>query len=340
MMYKIFKEEIVRCNVKAIPTFILISVGLIFWTVTSNAQVSDYPNKPIFIIDPTGGSNIEQDTRLYIQHIERNNPGFNLVFEQRAGAASTIGSAYVARAKPDGYTLLAPSNAFLIAPAVYSNLSYDVTRDFSAISLLTQKAYLLMVHHALPFRTVREYISYARQNPGELNFSTAGLGSSTHLPGALLHHMTKTTVTFVHYKRASDRVTDLVAGRVGATLGAYPTLLPYIKTGKLRALAVTTNKRLSSAPDIPTIAEAGVPNFEYSAWTGMLAPQKTPPEIISKIHRLWTDVLKEQALIKRFDADGTVIVASSPQEFKKFIDADSARWVKLLKETGIKIEQE
>ena len=217
-----------------------------------------------------------------------------------------------------------------------TSLTYDVTRDFSPISLLMQKAYLLVVHNSLPFRNVKEYLSYTRFNPDELNFATSGAGSSTHLPGALLHHMTKTKVTFIHYKKSSERVSDTLGGRTGALVGTYATLVTHFKSGRLRPLGVTTTRRISSAPDLPTIAET-VPGFEYSSWTGMLAPAKTPPELVTKMNRIWTDSLKDPMVAKKLEADGTIIVASSPQDFQKFINADSAKWKSLIKATGIKV---
>ena len=303
---------------------------------SAQSTYSDYPNKPVTIVVPTEGTGIGEDVRVFIQSIERTYPGTSYLIERRAGAASTIGTAFVAKSRPDGYTLLAPNTAFTIAPAVYSDLTYDVTRDFSPISLLMQKAYLLVVHNSLPFRNVKEYLSYTRFNPDELNFATSGAGSSTHLPGALLHHMTKTKVTFIHYKKSSERVSDTLGGRTGALVGTYATLVTHFKSGRLRPLGVTTTKRISSAPDLPTIAET-VPGFEYSSWTGMLAPAKTAPELVTKMNRIWTESLKDPMVAKKLEADGTIIVASSPQDFQKFINADSAKWKSLIKATGIKV---
>jgi tripartite-type tricarboxylate transporter receptor subunit TctC len=300
---------------------------------------SDYPNKPVTIVVPTEGTGIGEDVRFFIQSIERAHPGSSYLIERRAGAASTIGSAHVARSRPDGYTLLAPNTAFTIGPAVYPDLTYDVTRDFSPITLLMQKAYMLVVHNSLPFRNVKEYISYTRFNPGELNFATSGIGSSTHLPAALLHHMTKTKVTFVHYKKSSERVSDTLGGRTGALVGTYATLLAHFKSGRLRPLAVTTTRRISSAPDVPTIAET-VPGFEYSSWTGMLAPGKTPPELVARMNKIWTDALKDPMVVKKLSTDGTIIVGNSPQEFQKFINADTAKWKSLIKATGIKVRED
>ena len=301
---------------------------------------SDYPNKTVTVVVPTAGTGIEGDVRFFIQSIETTNPGVHFIMEPRPGAASTIGAAYVAKSRPDGYTLLSPNTALTIGSAVYPDLTYDVTKDFTPITLLMQKAYLLLVNANTPFKSVKEYIDYARANPGKLNFSTSGAGSSTHLPGAMLHHMTKTDVTFVHYKRSADRVLDLVTGRVEAAVGTYATMLPNLRSGKVRALAVTTTKRIASAPDLPTIAEAGVPGFEYSSWTGLLGPAKMPPAIVEKLNRMWTASLKDPMVIKKLEADGTLVVGSSPAEFQKFIVADTARWKSLINDTGIKVQDD
>jgi len=302
-------------------------------------SVADYPSRPVVVVVPTEGTGIGEDVRFFIQSIERANPGTSWVIERRSGAASTIGAAYVSRAKPDGYTLLAPNTAFTIGPAVYPDLSYDVNRDFTPITLLMKKAYLLVIHNSLPFKNVKEYLAYTRFNPTDLNFATSGIGSSTHLPAALLHHMTKTQVTFIHYKRSADRVTDTVGGRTGALVGTYATLLPHFRSGRLRPLAVTTNQRVSSVPDLPTIAET-VPGFEYSSWTGMLAPGKVSPELLAKMNKIWTDSLKDPVVVKKLSADGTIIVGSSSQEFQKFITDDAARWKAMIKATGIKVGED
>ena len=312
--------------------------ALILWANVALSQ-ADYPNRPVVVVIPTEGAGIGEDVRVLTQSIERNNPGSSYVIDRRAGATHTIGATYVFRAKPDGYTLLAGNTSFTIAPAAYPDLPYDVAKDFSPVTLLTQKAYVLAVHHALPFKTVKEYIAYTRFNPADLNFSTSGQGSSTHLPGAMLHYMTKSKVTFVHYKRSSERITDLVAGRVGAAVGTYATLLGHFKSGRLRPLAVTTNRRISSAPELPTIGET-VPGFEYSSWTGVLAPPRTSSGLVGQINKVWTGALNDPIVSKKLEADGTIVVASSPQDFQKFISDDSARWKRLMKETGIQIADE
>ena len=302
-------------------------------------EVNEYPSKPVTVVVPSEGTGVSEDVRIMIQSIERSHPGTSILIERRPGAAGTIGIAYVARARPDGYTLLAPTADFTITPAIYPDLTYDVTRDFLPISLLTQRAYLLVVHNSLPFRNMKEYIGYARYNPGELNFATSGNGSTTHLPGALLHYMTKTRVTFVHYKKSAERVSDTVGGRTGVLVGTYGTLLPHFKAGRLRPLGVTTTKRISSAPDVPSISET-VPGYEYSSWSGILAPAKTQPALIVKMNRMWNDALKDPMVEKKLTSDGTVAVASTPQAFQKFINDDVAKWKKMIKATGISLAED
>lgn len=202
---------------------------------------------------------------------------------------------------------------------------------------MMQKAYLLVVHGATPFKSVKEYLDYAKKKPEELNFATSGIGASTHLPGALLHHMTKTKVTFVHYRKSAQRVADTASGRTHALVGTYATLLAHFKAGRLRPLGVTTTQRITSAPDVPTIAET-VPGFEYSSWTGMLAPAKTPPAIVQKLHAIWTGALKDPDVVKKLEGDGTFIIGNSPQAFQKFINTDAKQWKELVQETGLKME--
>lgn len=296
---------------------------------------SDYPNKPVVIIVPFEGNGIRDDMRVFQQHMNMGGAIGNFVFESKAGASGSIGASYVARAKPDGYTLLATNTTFTIAPAINPELPYDPVKDLVPVTLLMQKAYLLLVNADTPFKTVKEYVDYARANPDKLNFSTGGLGGSTHLPGAMLHYMTGTKVTFVHYKSAAQRLIDLVGGRVQAAVGTYATTLPQVKAGKMRAIGVTTSRRVSNAPDLPSIGET-VPGFEYSSWTGVLAPAKTPPAIVNRINQLWVDAIRAPASAKKLETEGTLIVANSPEEFGKFIAADFARWRKLAQDTGIK----
>ena len=249
---------------------------------------------------------------------------------------ATSGAA--AKAPADGYTILSVSPAIAIAPSVYPDLPYDNARDFAPISMLTKQAYLLVVHPAAPYKNLQGYIEYARTHPGELNWSSSGAGSATHLPGELLHYLTKTKVTFVHYKTGSQRLVDLMAGRVHVTMASFSNVMGSIKAGKLRALAVTTDKRVPIWADLPTIHEQGVAGYDFSSWAGLLAPARTPSAIIGRLNMLFSTAGKDPAVIKNLETDGRIMVSSSPEQFRQHIATETERWRRLIKETGLQVE--
>ncbi len=304
------------------------------------AQSADtYPSKPVMIVVPHEAVGIENEMRLFAQSVQ-DSTGMRFVIDKKGGAGGTIGTAFVAKAAPDGYTLLAQNNGFAITPFVYPDLPYDYVKDFAPVILLTKRAYLLVTHPSAPFRNAAEYIAYARSHPGELNFGTSGVGASTHLPGALLHYLTKTQATFVHYKRSSERLTDVMAGRIHAAVVTVATGMPTVRAGKFRALAVTTDKRVPSVPDIPTVAEQGVKGFEYTSWTGLIAPARVPQPVIAKVNSLWVAATKDPNVVKKMESDATIMMASSPAEFSAFIAAEAGRYRQLIREAGIKVDVE
>ena len=300
----------------------------------------DYPAKPVTLISPFGaGGSVEQEFRLYTQHILENT-GKRFLIDARVGAGGTVGANYVAKATPDGYTLLAVSSAFAITPSVYPNLPYDNNRDFAPVSLLTKHVYLLVVNPNSPFRNAADYVAAARARPGELNFGTAGIGGATHLPGELLHYLTKTRVTFVHYKTPPQRVLDLVAGRIDAAMGSFTLMLPQVRTGKLRAAGVSSNQRVPLLADLPTLEEQGAPGYDFSSWVGLIAPAKTPPAVVSRLNALFAAAARDPEVFKKLEADGTIAVAGSPEQFRQFIAVETERWRKLFADTGLRLEQE
>ena len=301
------------------------------------AQADDYPSKPVMVVVPyEGGGVVEQEFRLFMNSI-RETTGKSFVMENRAGAGTTIGTAFAAKAAPDGYTLLTVNSPFTVAPTIYPDLPYDSIKDFSPISLLTKHAFLIMVHPSAPFKNAREYIQYAREHPGELNYSTAGIGSAAHLTGMMLHYLSKTKVTFVHYKNSNQRMVDLMAGRVHSTSGTFAISLGNIKAGKLRAIGVTSKERVPVWPDMPTIAEQGVPDYDHASWVGISAPARVPPAIINKLNGMFVQALKDPKIIKTLEGDGTIMVGSTPEVFRRHIIAETNRWRTMIRESGIKM---
>ena len=314
----------------------LITVGLA-GSALAQGTADDYPNRPVTITIPfDAGSSHDTLLRPYVQSIlENTGKQFVLVF--RPGAGTTIGMAYAAKAPPDGYTILSVSPAISITPSVYPDLPYDPVKDLAPITLLSKQAFLLVVHPSAPYKTVSEYIAYARAHPDELNWGTSGAGSATHLPGEFLHFLTRTRVTYIHYKTGSQRLVDLLAGRLQVSMASFSNAMPHIKVGKMRAIGVTTNKRVPDWADMPTIEEQGVPGYDFSSWLGILAPGRTPPAIINKLNAYFVNANKDPN-VKKFEIDGNILVGSTPDQLRQLIVTEMERWRRLIKETGMKME--
>ena len=301
---------------------------------------SDFPTKPVTVSIPNpGGSTMDTEVRIFTQSIMEAT-GKTFLLDYKPGAATTISTGYVAKARPDGYTMLATNASFAIASAAFTDLPYDNIRDFTPITLLDKHPYLLLVNAASPFKSVSDYVAYARANPEKLNYSTSGAGSVTHLSGALLHTMSNTKVTYIHFKSAAQRILDVVAGRIDASMTAPITAVPLMNAGKLRAIGITTDHRIPLLPDLPTIAEQGVPGFEFTSWIGTFAPAGVPAPVLNRLNQIWVATTKDPKVIKKLEADGTIAVAGPPEQFRQFIAVETERWRKLFADTGLKLEPE
>jgi len=299
---------------------------------------ANFPTKPIVIVIPLApGGGTESETRMYAQKIFENE-GYNMVVENRPGAAGTLGAAQVARAAPDGYTLMQTILGNMIAPITYPDLSYDPVRDFAPIVLMSKRPLILMVHPSLPVKNVAEYIAYVKANPGKVNYSTGGAGGSTHLPGAWLHHATSTQVTFVHYKSTGGFLPDLYAGRVQATATTPSNALASIKAGKVRGLGVTSMERIASMPDLPSVGET-VKGYDFSSWMGFTAPRGVPPAIINKLNRDFVKALNDPAIKEKLVNGAIIPAGSTPEEFGKLLAKEASHWASFVKETGIKLAE-
>ena len=308
------------------------------WPATALPQVpGDWPSKPIVVTSAYDAGGIQgRVLALYFRSIQAAT-GKQFVMGYRPGAGTTIGTGYVAKSSPDGYNLFAASPAMTIMPSIYAELPFDPIGDFAPVSLLSKQASLLVVTATAPYTSLPEYISYARANPGKLNWGTGGAGSTSHLPGEYLHSLTKTKVTFVHYKSGNQRYTDTAGGTIDVTMGSLGNVAGLIKAGKLRALAVTTNKRVPSAPDIPTIDEQGVKGYDFSGWLGIVAPAKTPAAIIDRLNNWFVGAAKDPE-VRKTESDGSLILATSPGEFAQLLKAETAVWRKVIREGGLKID--
>lgn len=299
---------------------------------------SDYPVKPVRVIvgqAPGGGNDIQ--TRLFAHKLSESF-GRSFVVENRTGAGSVVSYRTVAQATPDGYTLLAVTGGFTIAPAVHANLGFDPIEDLAPISLVVQSPFLLLVHPSLPVKDVRGYVALAKARPGALTYGSAGQGSSTHLAFALFTTLARIDVTHVPYKGTGPALIDAMSGQVHSLVGNVLSSLQYARAGKLRALAVTTHKRSPAIPDLPTLAEAGVPGYESSTWHAWFAPAGTPAAIVERLSAELAKSAKAPDVVARLAPDGSEPIGSSPQRLGEFIAADIARWRRVVKEAGIKLQ--
>ncbi len=298
-----------------------------------------YPSRPVTIIIPSPpGATSDRDARIWAQKLTQAF-GKPFVLDFKAGAGSTIGTNFVAKAAPDGYTLLNITSSFPVLAATYKDLPYDSIRDFAPVSLMLRRPTMLAVHPSLPVNTFPEYVAYARAHPGELNFGTAGGGSISHIVGAWLQSATDTKVTFVHYKGAAPNQLDLMAGRTQVTTMSLSVGVPFIKAGKLRAIAILSPERSALLPGMKTVAEQGTPDFNYSTLTAILAPAAVPAPIVNKLSAELARITKAPDIIAAAAEDGTVLVGSTPAAARQYLETEINRWRKLVRENDIQAEE-
>jgi tripartite-type tricarboxylate transporter receptor subunit TctC len=314
--------------------------GVICVLVVAIAAISpasaQYPARPLRIVVPTStGAGADLSARVVAQQLSER-VGQQVVVENRAGASTLIGTELVAKSPPDGYTLLMAPPAFAINPSLFRKVPYDPVRDFAPVTHVGNSPLVLVVHPSLPLKSVKELVTLAKARPGEVVFASSGSGSITHMSAELFLYMTGTRMLHVPYKGPAPGVIDLVAGRVQMMVTTAPITLPHIRTGRLRALGVTGNKRTPAAPDIPTIAEAGVPGYESQAWYALVVPSATPRDIVARLNREVVAVLGVQAVRDRLGHDGLETVASSADELAAFIRGESAKWAKVIKAASIR----
>ena len=296
------------------------------------------PSRAVTIIIPfAAGAVTDLETRLYAQKLTELT-GRNFVVDYKPGAGSMIGAAYVAKAVPDGYTLLTASSSLSIAPLVYKNLGFDPIKDFAFVSMISKRAPLLLATPSLPVKNVAEYIAYAKANPGKLNIGTSGPSGGAHLSMEWLHHSTRTKATFIHYKGGSLSFTALMSGEVHVAIGSVIAMMAQVRAGKAKILGVTSSERVKLLPDVPTVAEQGVPGFEYAPWLGFAVPRATPPAVVMRLNAELVKVAKAPELAERLADDATLMIGGTPEHFTQAVTAEAARWRKLIDETGMKLD--
>lgn len=314
-----------------------IFVALAGATMLAQAQTT-YPTRAVRLIVPSSpGGGTDISARILAPQLTQF-LGQQVVVENRPGAGTMIGGEAVARAAPDGYTLLMGISTLAINPAMYKKVPYDALKDLAPISQAVALSNVLVIHPSLPSRNLKEFIAFAKARPGQINFASAGVGTSPHLSMELFLVLANLKMLHVPYKGSGPGVTDLLAGHVPVMMPNMLSAQPHIKSGRLRALGVTGTKRAPGADDIPTIAEAGVPGYEAVQWYGVLAPAGTPRDIIGKLHTGVVRALQNPDVRKRLMNDGAEPVGSSPAEFADYLRAETEKWAKVIKAAGIKPE--
>ncbi len=302
------------------------------------ALAQNYPTRPVrFIVPFAPGGNTDIQGRLIAQKLA-DAWGQQVVVDNRGGAGGTLGVDLAAKAPPDGYTIVLGSfGNILVGPALYKKLAYDPAKDLAPVVQVSTPPGLLVANPALPVKNVKELIAYGRANPGKLNYGSAGSGVWNHLFAELFKTMARIEMTHVPYKGTGPAVIDVVGGQIQLSFAPFPTALPHMKTGRLRALAVTEEKRSPILPDIPTVAESGLPGYAAESWFAVLAPAGTPQPVISKINQDINRVFQQLDVRAAFAADGSVPVGGTPEELASSIRAGMAKWGKLVRDLGIQL---
>jgi len=321
------------------PKPLWLAMGGMMLLAPAIAYCQGYPSKPIRIVVPFApGGNIDINARIIAPGLTEV-LGQPVIVENRAGAGGRIGSTVVAKSPPDGYTLLLGAPGTLVAqPVFHDDIEYQPLRDFVYTSRISLVASAVSVHPSLPVRSVKELIALSRARPGELLMGSAGQGSGGHLMGELFQSMAKVKFTHVPYKGGVAASIDLVSGQIQLAFDQVSSSGPFIKAGKIRALAVTTPQRSKLFPDVPTIDESGVRGYDYSTWTTLGIPAATPKEAVQKLRDAVDTVIAQPRTREAFEKLGAEVVRNSPEEFTRRLQEDYARWVRIRKETGIKID--
>jgi tripartite-type tricarboxylate transporter receptor subunit TctC len=298
-------------------------------------HAQNYPSRPIRLVVPqSAGGSTDLVARPLAQRVA---DAFktSIVVDNRPGAGSIIGTDIAAKAAPDGYTLLAVAASFSMNPSLYKKLPFDPLNDFAPISLLSSLPNILVVHPSQPMKSVKDLVAYAKAQPGKLNYSSSGVATGTHMSMELFRHLTGISMQHIPYKGGAPSVTALLGNEVQLCFATISTALPHVKSGRLRALAVSTARRAAAAPEVPTIAETGVPGYDYASWVGLLAPAKTPPAIVARWHSEAARVMQTPEMKTLLQHDGSEPVGSSPQEFGTVIRTEVERWRAVAKAANI-----
>ena len=301
-------------------------------------QAQDYPTKPVRMVLPFPPGGVTDLLARALAEKLAARLGQPVIVDNRPGAGTVLASDTVARAPADGHTLLLAASSIGTAPLLYDKVNYDAIKSFAPVTQVASVVHILAVNPKLPVKNVGELLAYARQNPGKLNYGSTGMGTSTHLEMELFKNMGNAFLVHIPYKGSGPALIDMVAGQLDVMFDAWGSSGPFVKAGKLRALAVTTAQRSAAVPDLPTVAESGLKGYEAMPWLGLMAPAGTPAPAINRIHREVAEILKEAEMQEKFKTWGLDIIGNTPAEFATFLRKDIAQWDRVIKSASIKAD--
>ena len=317
---------------------ILTAIAVALAIVATPAAAQNYPSKPIRLVAPfPPGGSIDVVGRLLAAKLGES-LGQQIVVDNRSGASGILGTEVVMNAPPDGYTILINTIPFVTNQFLMPRVPYDPLRDFAQISLVASSPAFVTVHPSVPAHSIKELIALAKSKPGQLNYSSAGVGTNPHIAGELFNLLAGVDIVAVQYKGGGPADTAVLAGEVAGTFGNVSQQTAYVKSGRLRALAVTSTKRLAAMPDLPTVAEAGVPGYEFETWFVVCAPKGTPRPIIDTLNSHIRKVMTPPDQVKAYEERGVTVIASSPEEAVRHLESEQKKWGRVIKERGIKAE--
>jgi tripartite-type tricarboxylate transporter receptor subunit TctC len=316
----------------------LVAAGLVCAVIAHGQSKEPWPARPVRIVVPqTPGASTDLTARLIAQRLT-SILGQPVIVENRPGAGSIVGTELVAKATPDGHTLLVVASSITLNPIIHKNLPFDPQRDLTPITQLSSFPNMLVVNPTLPVKSVQDLIALAKAKPGALNYGSAGTATGTHLSAELFKYMTGTDMVHVPYKGGGAAMPALIGGQVQLMFSTTVTALPHVRAGRLRAIAVTSGQRWPSLPEIPTIAESGVPGYDHTPWNGFLAPAKTPRNIVSRLNEDTANILHLPETRALFTSEGAEPVGNKPEEFAAIIKSETAKWTKVVKAAGIQAD--
>ena len=318
-------------------SFVVCALALASW-MPARAADAQWPTRPIKLVVPFSAGGFADVVARIVAQSMQGRLGQPVVVENKPGAGSTIGTDGVAKAQPDGYTLVLVSTTHVISPKLYKSVPFDPLRDFMAIGRVVEAPYVLVVNPDFPPKTVAEYIEAARAAPDKYHYASSGNGSTQHLIGALFATNANAPIRHIPFRGSAQAMQDVIGGVIESTFAGLPNALPHIRSGRVRALAVTSTTRATQLPDVPTMQQAGVADFDASPWLALLAPGATPAPIVERLATALQEALAEKSVLRAFDEAGVVAAPSTPGQMRELLEAESVRWGQVVKETGIRID--